>query len=88
MANGRITRYMEKGKMTFANDDKYDGEWKDGLRHGKATVANAFWRMGIQMTTKKQSRTTNKHKPIHMTLIPLSVSTEQRKHQKYLKSLQ
>mgnify|MGYP001965263396 CR=1 FL=1 len=29
------------GAHTYANEDKYAGEWKKGLRHGKGTFTYA-----------------------------------------------
>ena len=40
LVNGKMIIVME-GTMTFASGSVYDGEWKDGNKHGKGTVTFA-----------------------------------------------
>ena len=41
MENNHNLAQAQKVKMTFANGDVYDGEWKDSKRHGKGKMTSA-----------------------------------------------
>ena len=46
------------GVFTYANGDKYDGQWKDGLKHGKGilTCADGDTYNGDWIEDKKEGK--------------------------------